>query len=100
MCDLVHNVEIIVNNHDLIFRIFYLCCYSPGRKHFNFSFILSLSKTVKPKVILVLSYIKEFIFFDTINTFNRVVFFDGPCLDKSILMYIMSFFGLFLFIYL
>ena len=33
--------------------------YSPGRKSFNFSLILSLSKTVKPKVILVLSYIKE-----------------------------------------
>ena len=31
--------------------------YSPGRKYFNFSFILSLSKTVNPKVILVLSYI-------------------------------------------
>ena len=31
-------------------------------------------------------------------SFNRVVFFDGPYLDKSILMYIMSYFGLFLFI--
>ena len=26
-----------------------------------------------------------------------MVFFDGPYLDKSILMYIMSYFGLFLF---
>ena len=31
-------------------------------------------------------------------SFNRVVFFDGPYLDKSIIMYIMSYFGLFLFI--
>ena len=31
-------------------------------------------------------------------SFNRVVFFDGPYLDKSVIMYIMSFFGLFLFI--
>ena len=70
--------------------------YSHGRKSFNFSLILSLSKTVKPKVILVLSYIKRVIFFDIIN---RVVFFDGPYLDKSILMYIMSYFFI-IFIYL
>ena len=31
-------------------------------------------------------------------SFYRVVFFDGPYLDKSIIMYIMSYFGLFLFI--
>ena len=31
-------------------------------------------------------------------SFNRVVFVDGPYLDKSIIMYIMSYFGLFLFI--
>ena len=31
-------------------------------------------------------------------SFNRVVFFDCPYLDKSIIMYIMSYFGLFLFI--
>ena len=33
-------------------------------------------------------------------SFNRVAFFDGPYLDKSIIMYIMSYFGLFYFIYL
>ena len=31
-------------------------------------------------------------------SFNRVVFFNGPYMNKSILMYIMSYFGLFLFI--
>ena len=70
-------------NYCLYYNVAAWTSYSPGRKSFYFSFILSLSKTVKPKVILVLSYIKEL---STGWSFLMVH------TDKSFLMYIMSYF--------
>ena len=56
--------------------------YSPGRKYFNFSFILSLSKTVKPKVIIVLSYIKESHFLLILSTLSTGWSFLWPILGQ------------------